>query len=241
MDTDSAITEPVRRLEVFTGAGRRRTWRDEDKARIVAEIATSGDSVCAVARRHGLSPQQLFGWRRQLRESEAERSKADGLQFVPAVVDGLTPRGHHRGFADRVFANWSFADRKLANWPRLYNGLRTREVRRNGCSHQGQRCSPDDHEFQHRISCCPLAPSRFTTNPNDRYEARCTLNLLNQRENPAGPRHVGAITVAEGFQHHSLFPGNAAEKQGPKTDQARATGNPVRQQQCLSDSPQPEC
>jgi transposase len=51
MDTEhSAITEPVRRLEVFTGAGRRRTWRDQDKARIVAEIATSGDSVCAVAR-----------------------------------------------------------------------------------------------------------------------------------------------------------------------------------------------
>ena len=88
MDTDpSAITEPVRRLEVFTGAGRRRTWRDEDKARIVAEIATSGDSVCAVARRHGLSPQQLFGWRRQLRESQVGSSGADGLQFVPAVVD----------------------------------------------------------------------------------------------------------------------------------------------------------
>jgi transposase len=80
MDTaHSAITEPVRRLEVFTGAGRRRTWRDQDKARIVAEIATSGDSVCAVARRHGLSPQQLFGWRRQLRE--AGRSEADGLQL----------------------------------------------------------------------------------------------------------------------------------------------------------------
>ena len=88
MDTEHiAITEPVRRLEVFTGAGRRRTWRDEDKARIVAEIATSGDSVCAVARRHGLSPQQLFSWRRQLRDSEAERSEADGLQFVPAVMD----------------------------------------------------------------------------------------------------------------------------------------------------------
>jgi transposase len=100
MDTEhSAITEPVRRIEVFTGAGRRRTWRDEDKARIVAEIATSGDSVCAVARRHGLSPQQLFGWRRQMRE--AGGSKADGLQFVPAVVDAessavprqRTPRG----------------------------------------------------------------------------------------------------------------------------------------------------
>ena len=88
MDTvHTAITEPVRRLEVFTGTGRRRTWRDQDKARIVAEIATSGDSVCAVARRHGLSPQQLFGWRRQLRESETGRSEADELQFVPAVVD----------------------------------------------------------------------------------------------------------------------------------------------------------
>jgi transposase len=88
MDTEHiAITEPVRRLEVFTGAGRRRTWRDDDKARIVAEIATSGDSVCAVARRHGLSPQQLFGWRRQLRESEAGGPATDGLQFVPAVVD----------------------------------------------------------------------------------------------------------------------------------------------------------
>src|SRR5258707_12347456 len=88
MDSEHiALTEPVRRLEVFTGAGLRRTWRDEDKARIVAEIATSGDSVCAVARRHGLSPQQLFGWRCQLRDSEAERSKADGLQFVPTVVD----------------------------------------------------------------------------------------------------------------------------------------------------------
>jgi transposase len=88
MDTvRSAITEPVRRLEVFTGAGRRRKWSDEDKARIVAEIVGSDDSVCAVARRHGLSPQQLFGWRRQLREAAATHPEAEELQFVPAVVD----------------------------------------------------------------------------------------------------------------------------------------------------------
>jgi transposase len=41
---DNAITKPVHRLEVFTGAGRRRTWSDEDKARIVAEIAVSSPS-----------------------------------------------------------------------------------------------------------------------------------------------------------------------------------------------------
>jgi transposase len=88
MDTvHSAITEPVRRLEVFTGAGRRRKWSGEDKARIVAEITASGDSVCAVARRHGLSPQQLFGWRRQLRDAAVGPSDAEDLEFVPAVVD----------------------------------------------------------------------------------------------------------------------------------------------------------
>jgi transposase len=87
----SAITEPVRRLEVFTGAGRRRKWSDEDKARIVAEIVASGDSVCSVARRHGLSPQQLFGWRRQLREAAGGHCEAEAVQFVPAVVDAVVP------------------------------------------------------------------------------------------------------------------------------------------------------
>jgi transposase len=90
MDTvDNAITKPVHRLEVFTGAGRRRTWRAEDKARIVAEIVASGDSVSAVARRHGLSPQQLFGWRRELQASQTALSHE--LQFVPAVLDDASP------------------------------------------------------------------------------------------------------------------------------------------------------
>jgi transposase-like protein len=78
MDTvDDAITKPARRLEVFTGAGRRRTWSDEYKARVVAEIETSGDSVSGVARRTGLSPQQLFGWRRQVREAQARHAAID--------------------------------------------------------------------------------------------------------------------------------------------------------------------
>jgi transposase len=88
---DSAITEPVRRLEIFTGADRRRTWSKADKARIVAEIAASGDSVCAVARRHGLSPQQLFGWRRRLKDAAAGCSEAEELKFVPAEVDMGAP------------------------------------------------------------------------------------------------------------------------------------------------------
>jgi transposase len=53
--------EPARRLEVFTGAGRRRSWTPEQKAQIVAECDEIDASVSAVARRHGLTPQQLFG------------------------------------------------------------------------------------------------------------------------------------------------------------------------------------
>jgi len=87
----TAVTEPVRRLEVFTAAGRRWKWSDEDEARIVAEIVASGDSVCSVARPHGLSPQQLFGGRRQLREAAGDHSEAEEVQFVPAVVDAVMP------------------------------------------------------------------------------------------------------------------------------------------------------
>ena len=90
MDTEhSAITEPVRRIEVFTGAGRRRAWSAEDKAQIVAETLNEGESVSAVARRHGLSPQQLFGWRRQARQSAAEAENTVP-QFVPAVIEAAS-------------------------------------------------------------------------------------------------------------------------------------------------------
>jgi transposase len=94
---DDAITRPAQRVEVFTGAGRRRACLHEEKARIVAEIASSGDSVCAVARRHGLSPQQLFGWQRRLRDAEAASAEAGGVKFLPAAVDAEPPAVASRG------------------------------------------------------------------------------------------------------------------------------------------------
>jgi transposase len=76
---------PPRRIEVFTGAGRRRTWSADQKAAIVADSFVEGASVCDVARRHGLTPQQLFTWRRQAREeSEACKEAVAPPLFVPA-------------------------------------------------------------------------------------------------------------------------------------------------------------
>ena len=62
----------VRRIELITGTGRRRRWSREDKARIVVESFTGGVSVSEVARRHGLSPQQLFAWRHEARALRLE-------------------------------------------------------------------------------------------------------------------------------------------------------------------------
>src|SRR6185437_9164190 len=82
------MPEPVRRIEVFTGAGRRRTWSSEEKAAIIAESYVEGETVCAVARRHGLTPQQLFAWRRLARVEPVSKAAA---MFVPAVVETAQP------------------------------------------------------------------------------------------------------------------------------------------------------
>ena len=81
------MPEPVRRIEVFTGGGRRRSWSAAEKAAIVAESYGAGETVCTVARRHGLTPQQLFTWRRLARQS----ALALPPMFVPAVVEPLEP------------------------------------------------------------------------------------------------------------------------------------------------------
>jgi transposase len=85
----SSDAEPVRRLEIFTGVGRRRDWSAEDKARIVAESYGTGETVSGVARRYALSPQQLFGWRRAARKAMFEAAEPPSL-FVPAVVTAAT-------------------------------------------------------------------------------------------------------------------------------------------------------
>ena len=66
---DGSDDEPhgVRRIELITGTGRRRQWSTADRSRILLESLEPGANVSEVARRNGLSPQQLFGWRREAR------------------------------------------------------------------------------------------------------------------------------------------------------------------------------
>src|SRR5260221_11052473 len=85
---DDAVTS-VHRIELITGTGRRRRWSDDDKVRIVVESLRPGANVSEVARRHGLSPQQLFGWRREARAREPA-----GRTGAPKGGEPRVPAGH---------------------------------------------------------------------------------------------------------------------------------------------------
>ena len=72
-------------VEIFRGQARRR-WSEADKRRLVAETFGPGGTVHGVARRSGLSPSQLFAWRKLYRAGpEIERS-VPALPSVPGFA-----------------------------------------------------------------------------------------------------------------------------------------------------------
>jgi transposase len=79
-----------RRVEVITGTARRRTWSSREKARLVAESLEPGASVSRIARRHGVSPGQLFTWRREAMRSASGGDAASTPAFVPVSISEPT-------------------------------------------------------------------------------------------------------------------------------------------------------
>ena len=87
-----------RRLEVINGAGGRRVWSADAKATVLDEMPLPGAVVSVVARRHGLTPQQVFGWRRKARRAlemaafsspdHARRMLTDQVAVVGRGEDG---------------------------------------------------------------------------------------------------------------------------------------------------------
>jgi len=78
-----------RRFEVINGAGGRRHWSMDEKARILAETLEPNAIISEVARRYGLRPQQVFAWRREARKQASVQQELP--TFVPAVVTAPPP------------------------------------------------------------------------------------------------------------------------------------------------------
>ena len=82
-----------RRVEVLTGAPRRRRWSAAEKAAIVAESLAPGAVASTVALRHGLHRNQLYMWRRELRSGALGNTGTLGLDFVPVVAERRSASG----------------------------------------------------------------------------------------------------------------------------------------------------
>jgi len=69
-------------------AGTRRSWTREQKQAILAEAKNAATTVSAVARRHGLTPNLLFRWRREALDAERAAALSPQPAFVPLSLPG---------------------------------------------------------------------------------------------------------------------------------------------------------
>jgi transposase len=86
-------------IERLDGApvGERRHWSEEFKAQAVAAAMATDVNVSALARRLGISPPQLFGWRRAFLKTQDEATSAHSSpQALMEIVlgDAIIHVGH---------------------------------------------------------------------------------------------------------------------------------------------------
>ena len=87
------IEAEVSRLDASPATPRRR-WSAAAKERIVAASMEPGANVSALARTHGLSPQQVFTWRRQAAgKSGPKTAGAASPSFAMVALDGVAADG----------------------------------------------------------------------------------------------------------------------------------------------------
>src|SRR4249919_554146 len=71
------MSDDYQRIELITGAVRRRHWTTEQKLQIIEESFQPGETVSSVARRRGVAPNLLYRWRRLMTEGGAAAVGSD--------------------------------------------------------------------------------------------------------------------------------------------------------------------
>jgi transposase len=83
------LAEFLMRGEIL-GLERRRRWSDETKLAIVMSVGVEGATVTQVAQRHEISRQQIYGWRRELKQKGLlSAPSAAGACFLPVDISVL--------------------------------------------------------------------------------------------------------------------------------------------------------
>ncbi len=82
------MSAPRPRIEVITGAERRRRWSWDQKRAIVEESLSPHASAAGIARKHGIGTGQLYTWRCQL----LRRQLAEAPRFARVEIAAEPPR-----------------------------------------------------------------------------------------------------------------------------------------------------
>jgi transposase len=65
------------RVDAIDAIQRRRRYTANQKVAVVQEAAQPGMTIASVARRHGIAPSLIFGWRRRITESQGKTMRPD--------------------------------------------------------------------------------------------------------------------------------------------------------------------
>jgi transposase len=79
------------RQEIMVGMERRRRWSTEEKLQILSEVGVEGATVSDVARRHALTRQHLYQWRREMRDKGMV--PGEEARFLPLELLATPPQG----------------------------------------------------------------------------------------------------------------------------------------------------
>ena len=89
--------------EVMTGVERRRRWSDEEKLSILGEVGVGGETVAGVARRHDITRQHIYQWRREMRQKGVMSPRDCVLMPVEVADDAVADTGgDHSSSVDHV-------------------------------------------------------------------------------------------------------------------------------------------
>jgi transposase len=80
------------KIEVVTSVQRRRRWTAQEKYLIVQETYNVGMNVSIIARKHGISPSQVFNWRRHMEEGALSGVGSEESQIPKSEMRALEKR-----------------------------------------------------------------------------------------------------------------------------------------------------
>ncbi len=89
------------RYEVMTGVERRRRWSDDEKLSVLGQVGVDGETVASIARRHDITRQHIYQWRREMRRKGLV-SHRDPMLVPVEIAEDPTSDTDHSGLVEQV-------------------------------------------------------------------------------------------------------------------------------------------